>query len=117
MESLEQEAQEDKDRRFIDYFNSIICASSTHEDLSKDEIDFQRHSPKGSCYKTNKEVINITPDEGIGMNSYGWLGDSHEVKKCHHNFPKFLVPETTLLRRYNEEELKDAVFYENEKKN
>ena len=40
MESLEQEAPEDKYRRFIDYINSMICASSAHEDLSKDEIDF-----------------------------------------------------------------------------
>ena len=108
MESLQQETQDDKDRRFIDYFNSIICASSTYEDLSKDEIYFQRHSHKISCYKTNKGIKNITPDEGFGMNPNGWLGDPHEVQKCRHNFPKFPVPETTILRKYNDQELQDV---------
>ena len=43
MELLEQEAQEDKDRRLIDYFNSIICASSEHSDVSKEDIAIQVH--------------------------------------------------------------------------
>ena len=108
MESLKQEAQEDKDRKFIDYFNSIICTSSTHEDLSKDKIDFQTHSHKSSCYKTKKGVINMNPD---GMNPDGWVDDSHQVQKCSNNFPKLPVPETTILRRYHEEELKVSVFF------
>ena len=99
---LQQEDDEDKDRRFIDYFDSIICASSTHKDLSKDEIDFQRHSHKNSCYKTNKGIINITENEGYGVNPNDWRGPPHEVQKCTHNFPKFPVPETTILRRYDD---------------
>ena len=71
---LQQEADEDKDRRFIDYFDSIICASSTHKDLSKDQIDFQRHSHKNSCYKTNKGIINIAENEGYGVNPNDWRG-------------------------------------------
>ena len=74
MESLEQQAQEYKDRWFVDYFNSMICASSTHKDLSKDEIDFQRHSHKSTCYKTNKGVMNIAPDEGFDtIIMVGWV--------------------------------------------
>ena len=32
------------------------------------------------------------------------------MEKCRHNFPKFPLPETTILRRYNEVELKDRDF-------
>ena len=51
MESLEEGDQVERDCWFIDYFNSIICASSTHEDLSKEEIEFQKHCHTNSCYK------------------------------------------------------------------
>ena len=54
--------------------------------------------------------MKIALKECFGINPNGWLGDSHEVQKCHHNFPKFPFPETTILRRYNEEELKDTIF-------
>ena len=57
----------------------------------------------------------ITSYEGLGMNPNGWWGDPHEVQNCHHNSPKYPIPETTILRRNNEEALKNAVFYEKSK--
>lgn len=35
-ESEDEAVRESRHKRFVDYFNSLICASSTHEELSKE---------------------------------------------------------------------------------
>ena len=63
-----------------------------------------------------KGVINIGEKEGYGKNS-DWRGNKLQVKKCHHNFPKFPVPETTILRRYDDSQRNDGEFMRKQKEN
>ena len=63
-----------------------------------------------------KHFIKIADDEDFGKNPNGQCGQVIELDKCHHHFPKYPVPETATLRRYNDGELKDGDFMKNQKK-
>merc|ERR1712121_175563 len=78
-------------------------------------IEYQKHRHTFSCYKHNKGSIVIKETEGFGKDTSH--GESMEVPICRHNFPKYPVPETTILREYNENEKKDISLMKNCKKN
>ena len=96
----------ENDEEFVDYFNSIISASSTHEVVDNEEIDFQKRKHMSLCYKSNKGTMNISESEGHGCREL--IGGKIEVPKYRHNFPKFAVQETTILRKYSEMEIMDV---------
>ena len=43
---------ERQDFEVVKYFNSIISATSTHDYVDKEAIQFQKHKHKDSCYKS-----------------------------------------------------------------
>ena len=90
------------DVQFLEYFNNIINATSHHEEVSADDIKFQKHRHTFSCYKNNKGVVKISETEGYGCRA--GRGNKIEVQTCRHGFPKFPVPETTILRSYSQTE-------------
>ena len=63
------------------------------------------------CYKGRKSNIKIGENEGFGDMPWG-PGDPLEFQKCRHNFPKFPVPETTILRKFESGELEDTELKE-----
>merc|ERR1712121_318214 len=97
------------------YFDSIVSASLSHEGVHNDGIDYQKHRHTFSCYKHNKGSIVIKETEGFGKDT--WHGESMEGPICRHNFPKYPVPETTILKKYNENERKDVPLMKMCKKN
>merc|ERR1712121_436591 len=78
-------------------------------------IEYQKHRHTFSCYKHNKGSIVIKETEGFGKDT--WHGESMEGPICRHNFPKYPVPETTILKKYNENERKDVPLMKMCKKN
>merc|ERR1712121_49059 len=114
-ESPDEDVRENQNSRFVEYFDSIVSALLSHEGVQNDGIDYQKHRHTFSCYKHNKGSIVIKENEGFGKNT--GHGESMEVPICRHNFPKYPVPETTILREYNENEKKDISLMKNCKKN
>ena len=70
-----------RDEEFVEYFNSIISATSTHEGVDKEASQFQKHKHKDLCYKSKNCTIKIGESEGYGANPLGWRGDPLEVQK------------------------------------
>merc|ERR1712121_164651 len=114
-ESPDEDVRENQKLRFVEYFDSIVSASLSHEGVDNEAIEYQKHRHTFSCYKHNKGSIVIKENEGFGKNT--GHGESMEVLICRHNFPKYPVPETTILREYNENEKKDISLMKNCKKN
>merc|ERR1711889_3106 len=114
-ESPHEDVRENQNSKFVEYFDSIVSASLSHEGVDNDAIEYQKHRHTFSCYKHNKGSIVIKENEGFGKNT--GHGESMEVPICRHNFPKYPVPETTILREYNENEKKDVSLMKNCKKN
>ena len=104
-ESPHEEVREYQKSKFVEYFDSIVSASLSHEGVDNQAIEYQKHHHTLSCYKNMKGSIVIKENEGFGK--YTWLGDSMEVPICRHNFPKYPVPETAILKEYNETERKN----------
>ena len=104
-ESPHEEVRDWQNSKFVEYFDSIISASLTHDGVDNQAIEYQKHNHTFSCYKNKKATIVIKENEGFGKHT--WLGDSMEVAICRHNFPKFPIPETTILKEYNETERKN----------
>merc|ERR1711962_51248 len=114
-ESPDEDVRENQNSKFVEYFDSIVSASLSHEGVHNDAIEYQKHRHTFSCYKHKKANIVIKENEGFGKNT--GQGDSMEVQICRHNFPKYPVPETTILREYNENEKKDVSLMKMCKKN
>merc|ERR1712098_141679 len=114
-ESPDEDVRENQNSKFVEYFDSIVSASLSYEGVHNDAIQYQKHRHTFSCYKHNKGSIVIKENEGFGKNT--GHGDSMEVQICRHNFPKYPVPETTILREYNENEKKDVSLMKMCKKN
>merc|ERR1712240_796718 len=114
-ESPHEDVRENQKSKFVEYFDSIVSASLSHEGVHNDAIEYQKHRHTFSCYKHNKGSIVIKETEGFGKNT--GHGDSMEVQICRHNFPKYPVAETTILREYNENERKDVPLMKMCKKN
>merc|ERR1712177_44443 len=114
-ESPNEEVEESRKSKFIEYFDSIVSASLSHEGVDNDAIEYQKHRHTFSCYKHKKGTIVIQQTEGFGKHTCN--GESMEVPICRHNFPKFPVPETTILKEYNENERKDVTLMKKCKKN
>merc|ERR1712240_238174 len=95
-ESPHEDVRENQKSKFVEYFDSIVSASLSHEGVDNDAIEYQKHRHTFSCYKHNKGSIVIKETEGFGKNT--GHGDSMEVQICRHNFPKYPVPETAILR-------------------
>ena len=91
-ESPDEHVREKQKSEFVEYFDSIVSASLSHEGVQNDGIEYQKHRHTFSCYKHKKANIVIKEDEGFGKNT--GHGDSLEVQICRHNFPKYPVPET-----------------------
>merc|ERR1712082_189482 len=114
-ESPHEEVRENQKSKFVEYFDSIVSASLSHEGVDNDAIEYQKHRHTFSCYKHKKGSIVIQETEGFGKHT--WHGESMEVPICRHNFPKYPVPETTILKEYNENERKDVTLMKKCKKN
>merc|ERR1711955_63248 len=78
-------------------------------------IEYQKHRHTFSCYKNKKGTIVIQKSEGFGKHIGN--GDSMELQICRHNFPKYPLPETTILKEYNEIERNDVTLMKTCKKN
>ena len=89
------------DQEFKNYFNSIVKASSEHTDLVNGELRYQLHKHTFSCFKTNKGIIKINANQGHGQKDGLVVGEPLEIVKCRHGFPKYPVPETTIIRRFS----------------
>merc|ERR1712089_13755 len=83
--------------------------------VDNDAIEFQKHRHTFSCYKHKKGSIVIQKTEGFGKHTGN--GESMDVRICCHNFPKYPVPETTILKEYNEIERNDVPLIKMCKKN
>ena len=103
------------DEEFVEYFNTIISVSSTQEAVDNEVIDFQKHKHTFSCYKSNKGVMNINESEGYGC--WDKIRREIELQKCKHSFPKFPIPETTILRKYSQTEIMDVIKMKTAKEN
>merc|ERR1712177_192147 len=114
-ESPDEELEEYRKSEFVEYFESIVSASSSHEGIDNDAIEYQKHRHTFSCYKNKKGTIVIQKSEGFGKHTGN--GDSMELQICRHNFPKYPVPETTILKEYNEIERNDVTLMKTCKKN
>ena len=114
-ESPDEEVREYRKSKFVEYFESIVSASLSHEGVDNDAIEYQKHRHTFSCYKHKKGSIVIQKTEGFGKHT--WHGESMDVPICRHNFPKYPVPETTILKEYNENERKDVPLMKMCKKN
>merc|ERR1711955_84915 len=78
-------------------------------------IEYQKHRHTFSCYKNKKGTIVIQKSEGFGKHTGN--GESMELQICRHNFPKYPVPETTILKEYNEIERNEVALMKMCKKN
>ena len=114
-ESPDEELEEDRKSKFVEYFESIVSASLSHEGVDNDAIEYQKHRHTFSCYKHKKGSIVIQKTEGFGKHTGN--GESMDVQICRHNFPKYPVPETTILKEYNEIERNDVPLMKMCKKN
>ena len=73
---------ERQDEEVVKFFNSIISATSTHENVDKEAIEFQKHKHTNSCYKgRGRGNIKIGEYEGFGAIPWG-PGDLLEFQKC-----------------------------------
>ena len=102
----------ENDEDFKKYYSSIISASSENSDLTNGETNFQKHNHTFSCYKSKTGMIKIKSGEGHGKLDGQIQAEELEVPKCRHGFPKFPIPETTIVRRFptncNSVEFKEA---------
>merc|ERR1712002_1354077 len=114
-ESPDEELEEYRKSEFVEYFESIVSASASHEGVDNDAIEYQKHRHTFSCYKNKKGTIVIQKSEGFGKHTGS--GDSMELQICRHNFPRYPVPETTILKEYNEIERNDVTLMKTCKKN
>ena len=98
--TLENEANDDD---FIKYFDSVITATSTHPDLhgyEENVTKFQCHKHTFSCEKNRKGSICIKRGEGHGRMDGIIDGEELIIPVCRHNFPKFPVLQTTIVRKF-----------------
>merc|ERR1712089_56169 len=51
--------EEGRKSKFVEYFESIVSASSSHEGVNSDAIEYQKHRHTFSCYKHKKGSIVI----------------------------------------------------------
>ena len=70
-----------------------------------------------TCFHVIKVTCNKNISESEGHGCREWIGGKIEVQKCRHNFPKFPVPETTILRKYSETEKMDGTKIKTAKEN
>merc|ERR1712101_67648 len=73
-ESPDEDVREDQKLRFVEYFDSIVSASLSHEGVDNDAIEYQKHRHTFSCYKHKKGSIVIKETEGFGKHT--WHGES-----------------------------------------
>merc|ERR1711873_361286 len=81
-ESPHEDVRENQKSKFVDYFDSIVSASLSHEGVHNDAIEYQKHRHTFSCYKHNKGSIVIKETEGFGNTTVH--GDVMEVQICRH---------------------------------
>ena len=93
-------SSEQNDHAFKEYFSSIISATSKKNNQPNKDLDYQQHRHTFSCYKNKKGILRIKSDKGHGAMDGLIKLEEIEVPKCRHDFPKFPVPETTIVRKF-----------------
>merc|ERR1711867_211752 len=68
-ESPHEEVEEYRKSKFVEYFESIVSASLSHEGVDNDAIEYQKHRHTFSCYKHKKGSIVIQQTEGFGKHT------------------------------------------------
>ena len=104
----------ENDAKFIEYFDSIVTATKDHNNLQglKDKVSsYQFHRHTFSCEKNRNSTLVIKKNEGHGRLDGNMEEEEITVPVCRHNFPKFPIPETTIIRKiiYSEEN-KDTII-------
>ena len=116
--SLDDTANDEEYKRF---HSSIISATShlkgTEEDPEDSHTRCQHHSHTFSCEKKKKGFYYISPEEGHGAMDGKLREEAVKVPKCRHGFPKFPVPEVTILRKLPSDDIESKQILQMAKNN